>query len=549
MKQRMLLTKEVAIGDLVFGGRQSIVRQTMTSIATDETEAVYRQIMMLASEGVELIRLTVQSPRIAETLEPLCNLLERGGIKIPLAADIHFSPDAALRAADFVEKIRINPGNFADRGHGDSPAMNDDEYLADLERVRLKFAPLVEKCRKLGRVMRIGVNHGSLSGRILNRYGDTTEGMVESALEYVRIAEELEYSDLILSMKASNVVINVEANRLLALRMLRRSESEGHSIYPIHLGVTEAGQDESGRIKSYVGMGALLEMGIGDTVRVSLTEDPLDELPATRALAERYSDHRRIADPWTAATMAMHFEAGECDPATGELPKGKTPVCVGTEAQATHFPVTLVPMHWSPAIQDLLSLPWRPLAPDHIRTDGLEQPGVVAIPRGATVRLSEPKLEAGAKERTYLEIAISVGVPLLERRAHHTCVVATSGAEAVLGTELAYSILQATRLRMTQADFISCPSCGRTNFDLEEVTRRIKERFIHLRGVKIAIMGCIVNGPGEMADADFGFVGSGKDKIDLYVGHDCVQRGIPSEDAVEQLRSLMEAHGVWAELC
>ncbi|MCP3860370.1 MAG: flavodoxin-dependent (E)-4-hydroxy-3-methylbut-2-enyl-diphosphate synthase, partial [Phycisphaeraceae bacterium] len=276
---------------------------------TEDTEAVYRQISMLASEGVDLIRLTVQSEKIAETLEPLRKLLDDAGIKVPLAADIHFSPDAAFRAADFVEKIRINPGNFADRGVEPRASIDDEQYASDLNRVREKFTPLVEKCKRLDRVMRIGANHGSLSGRILARYGDTSEGMVESALEYVRIAEELNYTDLILSMKASHVIVNIESNRLLALRLLRRSESEGHPIYPIHLGVTEAGSDESGRIKSYIGMGGLLEMGIGDTVRVSLTEDPLDELPATRALSERYSDHRRSADPWDARTFATHLSA------------------------------------------------------------------------------------------------------------------------------------------------------------------------------------------------------------------------------------------------
>jgi (E)-4-hydroxy-3-methylbut-2-enyl-diphosphate synthase len=547
MKTQLLLAREVSLGSLILGGRHPIVRQTMAVAATTDTEAVYAELCRLAEAGAELLRVTVQGPRVAESLEPLRRKLEGAGVTVPLVADIHFSPEAALRAADFVEKVRINPGNFADKAKGRSEPYDDAEYAAELERVGERFAPLVEKCKQLGRVMRIGSNHGSLAERVLSRYGDTPQGMVEAAMEYVRVAEALDYRELVLSMKASHVGVMVEAYRLLALTMLRRAEAGEGEVYPVHLGVTEAGEGEDARLKSFIGMGSLLELGIGDTVRVSLTEDSLRELPATQALAERYSDRRRQAEPWTAADLALRLEFLGSDPETGALPRADEVAGLGPEALAARHPVTLVPVHWQPAIQDLAALPWRPWPPDHIDTEAAQQDECAVLPRGAAARLALPKLETDARERTYLELAVGVGVPLLEGRARRIAVPASSAEEALKGTELAYAILQTTRLRMSRADFISCPSCGRTHFDLQETTRRIRERFGHLEGVKIAVMGCIVNGPGEMADADFGYVGSAPGKVDLYRGRERLERGIPSERAVDRLQELLAQHDLWRE--
>jgi (E)-4-hydroxy-3-methylbut-2-enyl-diphosphate synthase len=551
MTPKLLLAREVVLagpaGPLVFGGRAPIVTQTMTVAATERTEAVYAEISELAAAGAQLVRVTVQSPRIAESLAPLRAKLEAAGIRVPLVADIHFSPEAALRAADFVEKVRINPGNFADTRKPRSAPYTDAEYAAELERVAGRFLPLVESCRRQGRIMRIGSNHGSLSQRILSRYGDTPLGMVEAALEYVRLAEGAGYRELVISMKASHVGVMVEVYRLLALAMLRRAEAGEGEVYPVHLGVTEAGDGEDARLKSYIGMGSLLELGIGDTVRVSLTENAIEELPATRVLAERYSDRRTQAEPWTAAGLAAEFAAHEGDPATGALPRDEALTGIDAEARARHFPVTLVPQHWQPSIQELLDLKWKPLPPDHVRIDELGRLGLVVVPRGISARLAAPRLEVEARERTLLELAIGAGVPLLEGRARRVAVEASTAEEAVRGVELGYALLQTTRLRMSRADFISCPSCGRTHFDLQATTRRIRARFGHLDGVKIAIMGCVVNGPGEMADADFGYVGAAPGRIDLYLGRECLERGIPEEQAVDRLQALLGMHGLWRE--
>ncbi len=547
MIPRILLAREVPLpgSDRVFGGRHPIVVQTMTVAATENTEAAYAEIHQLAEAGAELVRVTVQSVKIAESLEPLRARLDAAGVKVPLAADIHFSPEAALRAADFVEKLRINPGNFADKRAAGGEPCSDEEYAAELGRIAELFEPLARKCMRLGRVMRIGSNHGSLSPRILSHYGDTPTGMVEAALEYVRMAEALDYGELVISMKASHVGVMVEAYRLLALRQLRRAEAGEGEIYPVHLGVTEAGEGEDGRLKSFIGMGSLLEMGIGDTVRVSLTEDAVQELPAARMLAERYSDRRGQAEPWDASILALHLEAQSCDPETGALPRDEALTALDPEARAMHFSVTLVPVHWKPGLQELLDLPWRPRAPDHVRTEDLPSAGAVTVHHGSSARLNEPRLEAGARERTYMELAVNAGVPLLEGRARRLLVEASNPEEALRGVDLAYALLQATRLRMSRADFISCPSCGRTHFDLQETTRLIRERFGHLEGAKIAVMGCIVNGPGEMADADFGYVGAAPGRVDLYVGSEKVETGIPEGQAVDRLQALMEQYGVW----
>lgn len=547
MAQRLLLTREVAAGAARIGGRRPVLCQTMITSPTEDVDAAYAEVRRLAEAGAELVRLAVPGAPAVAALEKLRARLDRAGVAVPLAADCHFSPRAALDAADFVEKLRINPGNFAERRPAPAEPLDDAAYAAELERIAGVFAPLADKCTRLGRALRVGSNHGSLSERILMRHGDTPRGMVEAALEFVRMAEARGFHDLVISMKASNPRVMVDTTRLLALEMLRRAESEGLPVYPLHLGVTEAGEGEAARLKSYVGMGSLLEAGIGDTVRVSLTEDAARELPSAQALAERYSDRRLAAAPWTVADLEAHFHVAGADAVTGALPPDEVPAGAAPELRAARHAVTLVPVHWQPAIQDLLALPWAPAPPDHVRTDGQRQPGAVVIPRGAAVRLAEPRLEDGARERTYLELAVGAGVPLLEGRARAVAVLAGGGEEALRGTALAYALLQATRLRLSRAEFISCPSCGRTHFEIQAVSRRIRERFEHLEGVTIAVMGCIVNGPGEMAGADFGYVGSAPGKVDLYVGRERVERNIPGEEAVDRLQALLERRGVWRE--
>jgi len=512
----------------------------MITAETTDTEAALAEIKALAAAGAGLVRLTVQSRKVAESLERLRARMDEEGVTVTLAADIHFSPEAAMIAADFVEKIRINPGNFADRKRFETPSYSDEGYAAELARVEEVFTLLVEKCKRLGRVLRLGANHGSLSDRVLARYGDTPRGMVESAFEYCRIAEKLGYRDIVISMKASNVRVMVDAYRLLALEMLRRHESEGAPVYPVHLGVTEAGEGEDARLKSYLGMASLLEFGIGDTLRVSLTEDSVREMPACRALADRYDPRRVKAEAWTAAALSAAFAASGADGETGALPSPS-----GPREPAERHPVTLVPVDgWAPELDGLLELPWGSHAPDHVLSEPKEDGGLVRFrPDLAALRSGD----ADTSERATLDLAISAGVPLLEGRARAIAVEASSEEEALEGCRLAFALLQTTRLRMSRADFIACPSCGRTHFDLQETTRRIKDRFAHLPGVKIAVMGCIVNGPGEMADADFGYVGAAPGKIDLYEGYRRVEAGLPSTEAVDRLRALIESRGLWRE--
>jgi len=520
------------------GEASRLLPQSMIVAATTDTEAALAEIRALAAAGAHLVRLTVQSPRVAESLPALRARMAEEGVAVPLAADIHFSPEAAMIAAEHVEKLRVNPGNFADRKRFESPTYSDEEYAAELARVEERFGPLVDKCKALGRVVRIGANHGSLSGRVMARYGDTPRGMVESALEFVRMAERRGFHDLVISMKASNVRVMVEAYRLLALEMLRRGENEGRPVYPVHLGVTEAGEGEDARLKSYIGMASLLEYGIGDTLRVSLTEDPVHELPACRALAERYDPLRAAAEPWTAAALSAAFAAAGSDPGTGALPAPS-----GGETTRPHS-ITLVPVAgWAPEIARLLELPWGDHAPDRVLS-GADGDGLVRFRPDLTALRSD---EAAVRERATLDLAVGVGVPLLDGRARAVAVEAANEDEALEGCRLAFAVLQATRLRMSRADFIACPSCGRTQFDLQDTTRRIKARFSHLAGVKIAVMGCIVNGPGEMADADFGYVGAAPGKIDLYEGGTRVEKGLPSAEAVDRLQALIEDRGLWRE--
>lgn len=474
-------TRSVFVGPVGVGSRFSIRVQSMTTSDTRDVEATVDQIMRLADAGCEIARVTVQGKKEAESCGAIRNRLIQRNYSIPLVADIHFYPPAALAVLPFVDKVRINPGNFADkRATFRVIEYTDALYAQELIRLEEAFLPLLFRLKAERKALRIGVNHGSLSDRILNRYGDTPRGMVESAFEYARLCRAHGFHDVIFSMKASNPLVMIEANRLLVDEMDRLGWD-----YPIHLGVTEAGAGEDGRIKSALGIGALLLDGIGDTVRVSLTEDPWEEIGPCQELIA-------AAEKWR-GTSRWH---------------ANPPPRPGAFHRPDPFPADA--LFFSPQAR----------VADEVR----------ALPQGRPIILSLPPAPL-------IETALIASLPLADR-----LVQGIDGPH-----ELSLALLQASRLKITKTDFISCPGCGRTLFDLQTVSAEIRARTAHLPGVKIAIMGCIVNGPGEMADADFGYVGSKPDKIDLYVGKTCVERDIPHADAVERLVALLKAHGRWVE--
>jgi len=674
-------TREVKVGDVGVGGNNAIRIQSMTTPATHDVDATVEQIRRLVDTGCEIVRVTVPSTKDAEALPQIRRRLEADRIRVPLIADIHFSPAAAMMAVEHVEKVRINPGNYADTKRFKVWEYTDAEYQSELERIEERFRPLVLRSKQRGVSLRIGTNHGSLSDRILNRYGDTPLGMVESALEFVRICERYGHKELILSMKSSNPMVMIRAYRLLAERMA----AEGMD-YPFHLGVTEAGDGEDGRIKSAVGIGSLLEDGIGDTIRVSLTEDPVAEIPVAFALAEKYNAWLRKSAEKATAVPAAHPQSSAALPPPPAATYSRRESCrleVGIVCLGSHEPVRVECLLRS-ALQDpvsldreLRSLEGPPAAPD-ARVEILEVDlrGKDAIPRVEelarrlreggplpalsvriaahrmgdlqdsdlnrlskccdrwTLRLNAASPDGGETLNRMLRHADggrpTIGLEfeadhLIERivprlaglaanchavtgRLPLLSLAAATGlspvgpyrllakalseagiaaplllvADAVgrredallfssvyLGSllcdgigdavrvehfgspadslRLAFNILQGTRLRLFKTEFISCPSCGRTQFDLEETTRRIKSRTAHLKGVKIAIMGCIVNGPGEMADADFGYVGWGPGKVSLFVGKDLVEKDIPFAEADERLVRLIQEHGKWID--
>lgn len=664
---RRRATREVKVGDVGIGGGNPIRVQSMTTTDTQDVAATVAQAERLAAVGCEIVRITAPSLRDAEALREIRAELDRRGVHVPLVADIHFTPNAAMEAARWVEKIRINPGNFADKKKFEVREYDDAQWAEELERVAARFRPLVRRCKELGRALRIGTNHGSLSDRILNRYGDTPRGMVESALEFLAVCEDEGFFDVVFSMKASNPQVAVQAYRLLAARLAERAASgTGRGDYPFHVGVTEAGDGEDGRIKSAIGIGSLLEDGLGDTIRVSLTEDPVKEIPVAQALARR-AEARWAAgapappdpgaafvdDPFAHARRASAKLAhgplawGDGEPVRAELDLGPPPAeaeraawqladalaprretaCEGlrldvadeavlasvrgfAEALARHglaLPLALrmplpvaaaakdtgarwvlpigvgdapaalaaaaraavaadVAVEWSlgGASAELLSGLERALAAS--RDAGLARlafsvdaarpvPAVrllaaalrargVAAPL-ALVHRDEP---GASDEAALLHAAVDLGALLCDGIGDAIALPVRGGlSRAGEALALTYRILQGARLRTTWTEFISCPSCGRTLFDLEETTARIKGRTQHLRGLKIAVMGCIVNGPGEMADADFGYVGSGPGLVNLYVGHECVERHVPEAQAPERLVDLIRRHGRWVE--
>ncbi|SDL63650.1 (E)-4-hydroxy-3-methylbut-2-enyl-diphosphate synthase [Catalinimonas alkaloidigena] len=638
--------REVFIGDVPLGGDHPIRVQSMTTVDTMDTIGSVEQSIRMIEAGCEYVRITAPSLKEAQNLEAIRKELHHRGYRTPLVADIHFTPNAAELAARIVEKVRVNPGNYADKKRFQTIDYTDATYEAELDRIRERFTPLVKICKEYGTAMRIGTNHGSLSDRILSRYGDTPLGMVESALEFLRICEDLGYYEIVLSMKASNTQVMVEAYRLLVQKL----DEEGLQPYPLHLGVTEAGEGEDGRIKSAVGIGTLLEDGLGDTVRVSLTEEPEFEAPVAQALIDRYTNragHAPIApieaypiDPYqyhrrqtrevvnfggAAGTMNVprviadisrvddlqmedlkaigHFYLPVLDkwkmndqgadylysgdrPAPFMLANGTREILnhaawLQVDDQQNKYPLFEGEAFLQPNTKRHPHLNFV-----RLRDDAWTPQWAEALRHDTTVVLmayTENAHAMPALRRLFVTLLNEkVTVPVVLQRqytdrdeAHLQLDAATDfggllidgmGDGVMLSTDLlptlakpelleriklynatSFGVLQAARTRMSKTEYISCPSCGRTLFDLQETTAMIRKRTDHLKGVKIGIMGCIVNGPGEMADADYGYVGVGKGKIALYRGQNVIKKAVPAEQAVDELIGLIREDGHWRE--
>lgn len=626
------LTREVSMGDLKMGGLNPIRVQSMTTTDTMDTMATVEQSIRMIKAGCELVRITAPSMNEAKNLELIKKELVARGYNTPICADIHFTPNAAEFAAKVIEKVRVNPGNYADKKKFETIDYTDAAYEQELERIRNRFTPLVKICKEYGTAMRIGTNHGSLSDRILSRYGDTPLGMVESALEFLRICEDNNYYNIVISMKASNTQVMVQAYRLLVAKMIETKRN-----YPLHLGVTEAGDGEDGRIKSAVGIGTLLEDGLGDTIRVSLTEEPEYEIPVAKLLAERYSqrkEHSKIKE--------INFEL-PYDPFEFNRNKTQERINIGNH----NVPRVIADYSMKPEVTAAslfgvgynYSVPldkWNltDLAVDYLflgdNKIDFEIPGTLGLIYNSQTWLTQKNKDRAyplfcgeeyfeAKERSAELNFVAVDVTVLTKdfiqkikNEKAVCLILDSFNQHTMpelrrmamdlklnectlpfiiksnysnlseeefqlysstdnggllldgfgdgiwikqkdcvSTQVcnstAFGILQATRSRISKTEYISCPSCGRTLFDLQETTQKIRERTDHLKGIKIGIMGCIVNGPGEMADADYGYVGTGVGKISLYKGKEVVKKNVTSETAVDELIGLIKEHGDWVE--
>ncbi|MGE9270347.1 MAG: (E)-4-hydroxy-3-methylbut-2-enyl-diphosphate synthase [Verrucomicrobiales bacterium] len=575
-------TREVTVGKVGIGGGNPIRIQSMITADTRDTPACVNEILELAEAGCEIVRVTAQTKVYAANLENIAREVRAVGCEVPLVADIHFKPDAAMEAAKWVEKVRVNPGNYADKKKFEVREYTDAEYAEELERIREGFAPLVERCKELGRAMRIGTNHGSLSDRIMNRYGDTPLGMVESALEFARIARENDYHNFVFSMKASNPKVMIEAYRLLVARLHQEGADWN---YPIHLGVTEAGDGEDGRIKSAIGIGSLLGDGIGDTIRVSLTEDPVFEIPVAKALAAPF--HPNPSNGTTPALKVTCDEGGlepSYDPfvyqrraservLVEDMPVGEDqPIRVFTSQEkwnavahkidkmGDYKPELVVErsgvIEVDPRDGEAIEAINREATAQLVTVaDGLDLP-VVAAFRMLAFQLESrhpillkdqlaPASEDGDFQDALLVAARRLGSLICDGIGD---AILLQGERAPgQSLRLSYNILQASGARIFKTDYVACPSCGRTLFNLQTTTQKIREATGHLKGVRIAVMGCIVNGPGEMADADFGYVGGAPGKINLYVGKKAVKFNIPEAEAVERLIDLIREHGKWVD--
>ena len=581
-------TREVKVGRVGIGGGNPIRVQSMITCDTMDTEASIAQTIELAEAGCEIVRITAPTVKDAANLENIVRGLRERGCEVPIVADIHFKPEAALEAAKWIEKVRINPGNYADSKKFKILEYTDEQYAAELERIRERFTPLVKICQELGRAMRIGTNHGSLSDRIMNRYGDTPLGMVESALEFARIARDLDYHAFVFSMKSSNPKVMINAYRLLVARL--RQEGEDWN-YPIHLGVTEAGEGEDARIKSAIGIGSLLHDGIGDTIRVSLTEDSVHEIPVARALAEIVGKTIAAATlPGEGTGQAVRLP---CNPfeyerrGSTKIDRGGTKLggdeLIRVVVRQTNFDKVAHKLDRMGDYQPEIVYERAGISEVDPRDEeamkrlnGATEAAFVTVrddvplPVITAYRLLASRLaphhpillkdewkndEARMKNdegtadssflATLLNAATNIGSLLCDGIGD---AILVQGEEAPgQALRVSYNILQAAGSRIFKTDYVACPSCGRTLFNLQTTTARIKEATSHLKGVKIAIMGCIVNGPGEMADADFGYVGGAPGKVNLYVGKTAVKFNIPEADAVERLQDLIREHGKWVE--
>jgi (E)-4-hydroxy-3-methylbut-2-enyl-diphosphate synthase len=651
-------TRPVKVGNLVIGGGHPIRVQTMTTTDTMDTDATVAQVIRCIEAGAELVRVTAPSKKEAENLANIKAILHSKGYTTPLVADIHFTPNAAEIAARIVEKVRVNPGNYVDKKKFEQIDYTDAEYVEEIERIREKFSPLVLICKEHGTAMRIGTNHGSLSDRIMSRYGDTAIGMVESAMEFLRIARSLDYHQIILSMKSSNPQVMVQAYRLLIQQM----HQEFNELYPLHLGVTEAGDGEDGRIKSAIGIGTLLEDGIGDTIRVSLTEDPELEIPVCLDLVKRYNDLSEVNTAMVPELTQLPYSPFEYSRRTTKAVRNiggkQVPVVIAdlshlssikttdlvaigytydaatdkwaiSDAAADYVFIGHTPLDFNlPGTLSIIANPavcsianntekyhpildaasymaldakhpqlnfvqidcYSDLAPiaDELLLQIAKDDSVVfclssrcnnamqAVRRMAIklmqLDIRQPIIlvtdsQWKTTDEHLIHFAIETGALLLEGIGDGICLGLSKDAyeasvngsnvsgrnyfnnasiEQLLNTT-AFGILQATRTRISKTEYISCPSCGRTLFELQETTAKIRAVTNHLKGLKIAIMGCIVNGPGEMADADFGYVGSGVGKITLYKGKEVMKRNIDSNVAVDELILLLKEHNAWIE--
>ncbi len=622
-------SREVKVGEVGIGGNNPIRIQSMTTTDTMDTEATIAESIAMIEAGCELVRITAPGKREAENLKNIKDGLLAKGYDVPLVADIHFTPVAAEVAARIVEKVRVNPGNYTDKKKFKVIEYTPESYQAEIDRIKKRFAPLITICKEEGTAMRIGTNHGSLSDRILSKYGDTPEGMVESAMEFLRICKEMDYHDVILSMKASNTLVMVQAYRHLIVKM----QEEGMN-YPLHLGVTEAGDGEDGRIKSAVGIGTMLLDGIGDTVRVSLTESPVHEMPVAKSIVHKtamkverpkvdafldilpydpFHFHRRNShkigriggaqvpvvigdvhdikairpasffpfdlkynvplDKWNIGDFASDFlytgtkvpsfqlpglvncivdycdwstEASACYPI---FPNAGTYKNSGVASDELNFVrVEAADFKAIEALKSTNSVVWVLSSSNSNELIAMRRWLIELMKSGSTQPVIAYKNYSFTNElEAQVELSSEFGSLLVDGFIDGVWVDEKSGLEKEKLNKILFGILQASRSRISKTEYISCPSCGRTLFDLQETTAKIKSATAHLKGVKIGIMGCIVNGPGEMADADYGYVGTGIGKITLYKGQEVVKRNIPSKEAVEDLIDLIKEYGDWIE--
>lgn len=611
-------TREVKVGKVGVGGDNPVRIQSMTTSSTRDVEATIEQIIRLADLGCEIARVTVQGMKEADCCEGIKNGLLQRGYEIPVVADIHFYPPAAMRVVDFVDKVRVNPGNFVDkRATFRTIEYDESSYNEEIQKIEEYFSPLVEKCKRLKRAMRIGTNHGSLSDRIMNRYGDTPFGMVESALEFARVCVKYDYHDFMFSMKASNPIVMIQAYRLLVAEMMKIGWD-----YPLHLGVTEAGEGEDGRVKSAMGIGALLLDGIGDTIRVSLTEDPWAEIDPCRRLVdfahaslgkkaapfiERHRtieaiSRRQITLPkeiplhrdgtvilklqaddllnpnlFSNIGCKMQLNRPERTPSTADLVwideiPCEAPYLEAIEKlSAIHVGILTSSRNVNGTYQLVELEDVQDGHPVIVRTadeskwkqlQGKTIPFILFAPQSSKLHEGRAFFEWLQNEKLSIPVILNFhyeeewddfvirastecGALLGDSLGDGVCLSSAHSADSV--RLFSFNILQAARMRTSKTEYISCPGCGRTLFDLQTVSQRIRMRTAHLPGVKIAIMGCIVNGPGEMADADFGYVGSKAGKIDLYVGKTCVERNIDFSEADERLIELIKSHDRWVD--